>query len=190
MKTKELTINAMLMAVTVIMAIIPQLGVITIGVATVTIMHIPVIVAGLVLGLRAGLINAFVFGLSTLFVALTRGASPFDLLFINPLVSILPRLVFGLSVGVVANITKKYIKNFSISAIITAIISTIVHTTAVVIAAFIVIKVTQNAALIGVTDTFMIFAGLFFTINMMFEIGVAVVIGVPVALALKRVHRK
>lgn len=189
MKTKDLTINAMLIAVTVVMAIIPQLGVITIGVATVTIMHVPVIVAGLVLGLRAGLINAFVFGLSTLVVALTRGSSPFDLLFINPLVSILPRLVFGFSVGVVASIAKKYIKNFSISAIITAIISTIVHTTAVVVAAFIVIRLTQNSGLLGLTDTFMVFAGLFFTVNMVFEIGVAIVIGVPLALALKRVHR-
>lgn len=189
MKTKDLTINAMLIAVTVVMALVPQLGMITIGVTTVTIMHIPVIVAGLVLGMRAGLINAFAFGLSSLIVAATRGASPFDALFINPLVSILPRLIFGLSVVLVADIMKKIVKDFTVVSVVTAIISTLVHTLAVVFAAFFVIRVSANADLSGLASSLIGFLKLFFTVNMLFEIGVAIVIGVPVALALKRVHR-
>lgn len=189
MKTKELTINAMLIAITAVMALIPQLGMITLGATTVTIMHIPVIVAGLVLGMKSGLINAFAFGLSSLIVAATRAADPFSLLFINPLVSILPRLIFGFSVVVFANILKKFVKNFSVVAIVTAIGSTVVHTLAVVFAAFFVIRISGNADLSGLAATLIGFLKLFFTVNMLFEIGVAVVIGVPVALALKRVHR-
>jgi uncharacterized membrane protein len=99
MKTREITINAMLIAITALLAIVPNLGIITIGPVSLTIMHIPVILAGIVFGFQSAVITGVTFGISSMFVAMTRGVTPVDLLFINPVVSVLPRLLFGISVG-------------------------------------------------------------------------------------------
>lgn len=191
--TKELTINAMLIAIIIVMASVPQLGMITIAPGvTVTIMHIPVIVAGLVLGLKSSLINAFAFGLSSLLVVLTRGGGPFDMLFLNPLVSVLPRLIFGVAVAGIAFLLGKIVKDpkgYPIVAIGTATLSTVIHTIAVVTAAFFAIGA-NNENFVGWPTTLTTFIGAFLTVNMLFEILVAVVIGVPLALALKKVHKR
>lgn len=192
MTTKELTLNAMLIAIIAIMAMIPQLGMISLAPGvTVTIMHIPVIVAGIVLGMKSALITGFAFGLSSLLVVLTRGGGPFDLLFLNPLVSILPRIIFGFVVAGLSVLLSKMMKGklpFVLNATITAIISTVAHTFVVVTAAYFAIGV-NNPAFEGWPTNFIAYLGLFFAVNMLFEIAVAVIIGVPVSVALKRIHR-
>lgn len=191
MKTKDITVNAMLMAITAIMAVVPQLGMIDLGFTTVTIMHLPVIVAGIVLGMRSALLNGFVFGVCSLLIAATRAVHPFSLLFINPLVSILPRLIFAMSVAWVMKWAQKvkFLSNFATSAVVAAVVSTLVHTFAVLTAAYFAIRFSGDAALASYPTAFIAFLLSFLVINVFFEVLVSVFIGVPASLAIRKVRR-
>ena len=96
-RKKKLTIQwmtgtAMMIALTLVLANTP-LGRITMPFLTATTLHIPVIIATLVLGLEAGVLTGLTFGIHSLISNLT-GASFFAPFFINPLVSVLPRVLF------------------------------------------------------------------------------------------------
>ena len=108
MNVKEITFNAMFIAIVAIMALIPNLGIITVGPLSITILHIPVIVAGIAFGMRSALIVSAAFGLSTMFVAMTRAVTPIDALFANPVLSVFPRLLFGLTIALLWNVMKSF----------------------------------------------------------------------------------
>lgn len=127
MSTKEITFNAMFIAIVAIMALIPNLGIITIGPISITILHIPVIVAGIAFGMKSALITSAAFGLSTMFVAMTRAVTPIDVLFANPVLSVLPRLAFGLVIALLWNLAKSFKWNENVSIGLTAFIGTIMH---------------------------------------------------------------
>lgn len=93
--TKKLTLMALMLAITLILDLTP-LGAIPLGPVSATIIHIPTIITGIILGPIAGLIMGTLLGLVSLLHALTRPATPLDPLFINPLVSVLPRMFIGL----------------------------------------------------------------------------------------------
>lgn len=86
----------------------------------ITFMHIPVIIAAIVEGALGGVIVGFIFGLSSLMINLS---GPFSVVFINPMVSIFPRVM----IGVVAYYTYKKTKN----AALTAALGTLTNTTLV-----------------------------------------------------------
>ena len=67
-KTKELVLLAMFIAIEIMLFIVPFLGFIPIGPLRATTMHIPVIVAAIVLGRKQGVIVGFVFGLLSLVI--------------------------------------------------------------------------------------------------------------------------
>ncbi len=188
--TRELTLNAFFIAITVLFAVVPNLGILQVGVLSITILHIPVIIAGLVLGMKSALINSFAFGVSTLFVALTRGSGLLDPLFINPLVSVLPRLAFGLVVGLTYNLSKKFIKNFTVQATLVSVVSTFMHSIFVLGALFLATVGRVEFAEIATSTQgmFLFFFGIFASQSIL-EVGAAVLIAVPVSGALKRLNR-
>lgn len=100
-----MTGTAMMVAVTLVLASTP-LGRITMPFLTATTIHIPVIIATLVLGWQAGMVTGLVFGVHSLVSNLT-GASFFAPFFINPLVSVLPRALFPLAVYALAQCAKR-----------------------------------------------------------------------------------
>lgn len=104
----ELVLTSIIGAVILILGFIPNVGFIQIlpGVA-VTIMHIPVIIGAFFLGLKANLFLGFLFGISSLFTALTRPTTPFDMAFVNPLISVVPRMLFSLSAYYIAKLFKR-----------------------------------------------------------------------------------
>jgi uncharacterized membrane protein len=71
------------------------LGNLPIGPVGSTIVHIPTIITGILLGPVAGLIMGTGMGIISLLHALTRSSLPLDPFFINPLVSVLPRMAIG-----------------------------------------------------------------------------------------------
>lgn len=87
-----MTGTAMMIAVTLVLGSTP-LGLIRTPILTATTLHIPVIIATLVLGLEAGVITGLVFGAQSFFNSFTS-ASFFGPFFMNPLVSVLPRMLF------------------------------------------------------------------------------------------------
>ncbi|HHW79829.1 MAG TPA: ECF transporter S component [Acholeplasmataceae bacterium] len=93
----ELALTAIIGAIILFLSLIPNIGFIRIlpGVS-VTIVHIPVILGVFLLGLKGSIILGFFFGFGSFLAALIYASTPFDLAFINPLVSILPRMLFAL----------------------------------------------------------------------------------------------
>lgn len=87
-----MTGTAMMAALTLVLANTP-LGLIRMPFLTATTLHIPVIIATLTLGLESGMVTGLVFGVNSWIMNLS-GASFFAPFFINPLVSVLPRVVF------------------------------------------------------------------------------------------------
>lgn len=133
-KVQELVLTSLFMAIVIVMSVIPNTGYINIGAISIAIVHIPVIVGAILLGWRMGILIGAAFGIGSFINALT---APLLLapVFLNPIVSVLPRIIFG---GVVYFIYKgisslPYLKNQKyISYAVTAIISTLVHTAMVV----------------------------------------------------------
>ena len=132
---KKLTIQwmtgtAMMVAVTLVLANTP-LGLIKMPFLTATTLHIPVIIATLVLGLEAGLVTGVVFGVNSLISNLTN-ASFFAPFFINPLVSVLPRVLFPVAVYMIAKLLERLLSRWDSHHLVTYIaasaIGTALHT--------------------------------------------------------------
>ncbi len=100
---------AIIAAIIIAMAAIPQIGYIKIPFLAFdfTLLFVPVLIGTTIYGKKGGLILGLTFGLSSFFVALLRPTTPFDLTFRNPLVSVLPRVVFPLIYLTILNISNK-----------------------------------------------------------------------------------
>jgi uncharacterized membrane protein len=126
--TKELTLAGMMIALMTVIAFVPQLGYIQLTpVIGVTTMHIPVIIGAVLLGRKFGFILGTTFGILSLLVTLQRGATPFELFFLNPLISILPRVLFGMAVYEVYAFVSKFIKKDEVVYPVTALVTTLIH---------------------------------------------------------------
>lgn len=99
--TKRLVLRAMFVAIIILQSWVPFLGFINIGVIAVTIIPVTVILATLLLGTKEGAIIGFTFGLNSFLRALLIGNPIERLIFTSPLVSILPRLLMPIIVGLI-----------------------------------------------------------------------------------------
>lgn len=119
-ETTGLTIIA---AIIVVLAAIPQLGYIRLPFLPfdITLLFVPVLVGSTLYGKKGALILGLVFGLSSMAVAFFRPASPFDLTFRNPLVSVLPRVIFPMVYLFILDIAKK-LDTYKLSIIVSVVI--------------------------------------------------------------------
>ena len=94
----EMVLFSSFTAIILIMALVPFLGYITFipGFASLTIIHIPVIIGMMVLSFKYAMGLFTVFGLSSLMIAWIRPGGPVDYAFQNPLISVVPRILAGL----------------------------------------------------------------------------------------------
>lgn len=94
----DLTLTSVFIAIIMMMSLVQQIGFITIlpGVS-ITLVHIPTLIGIFILKPKNGLLLGITFGLGSMIASYLYGATPFDLAFQNPLVSILPRALFGLA---------------------------------------------------------------------------------------------
>ena len=86
----------MLGAITIVLGMTP-LGLIPLGLINATTMHIPVIIAAIAEGPVVGALVGLIFGVSSLLNAIIRNPSPVSFVFYNPLISILPRILIGIT---------------------------------------------------------------------------------------------
>lgn len=98
LSTKDLTVLGLLSAITILFGLTP-LGYIPLGLIRVTTLHIPTIIGAIVCGPLIGGLVGLVFGLFSLFTNLTAPSSILYFIFINPLVSVLPRILIGVITG-------------------------------------------------------------------------------------------
>ncbi|MFC0476050.1 ECF transporter S component [Robertmurraya beringensis] len=95
-KTFRMVLLGMLSAIIIIQTSIPFLGYIPMGPLSLTIIQVTVITAAIVLGTKEGAIIGGIWGIITFiraFVAPTSVIAP--IVFTNPLVSVLPRILIG-----------------------------------------------------------------------------------------------
>ena len=149
-KNRKIAISAILCAIVVVLGLPPaHLGMITLGKnASITIMHLPVILAVILIALyekkfdlsslASGLIASLAFGISSLILAHIQPVGSLDPLFVNPGVSILPRILLAFLTWILWNMISSFsiIPNY-VNAAITAFISTIAHTAIVIASLYI-----------------------------------------------------
>ncbi|MCF0107647.1 MAG: ECF transporter S component [Bacilli bacterium] len=127
---QQMAISAILIAIIALMTFTP-VGYVTIGtVFSICTIHIVVLLAAMLFGWKQGLVSGLAFGGLCLMKAAIMPTAATDALFINPLVSVLPRVLFGIISGVVFDYLRR-IKNKavrSVSFVIASGVCTMLHT--------------------------------------------------------------
>lgn len=126
-KVLDMAYLALLIAIMLILGLVPFLGFIPLGFASVTILHLPVIVAVLYFDWKMATLSGLAFGLISWIVALWRPTQPLDPFFQNPLISVLPRVLFGLFASLLYTSLKKWIKNRHLHDIVSALLASFIH---------------------------------------------------------------
>jgi len=126
---KKMTVIGVLSAISIMLSMTP-LGFIPIGPTSATIMHIPVIIGAIIEGPVVGMAIGFIFGTTSLLRALTMPTVT-SFIFVNPIVSILPRVLIGLIAYYVYQLVMKLTKNVFISGWITGMVGSLVNTVGV-----------------------------------------------------------
>lgn len=123
--TKKITIIGVLSAISIILSMTP-IGNIPLGALNITTMHIPVIIGAIIEGPIVGIILGFIFGLTSLIRALTTPTLT-NFVLLNPLVSILPRIIIGIVAYFSFKSSLKISKNEVLSGWISAVLSSLVN---------------------------------------------------------------
>jgi len=129
-KAYRTAILGILIAIIFVQSMVPFLGYIPTGFINITIIHITVIVAAIVLGPKDGAIVGLVWGIGTIIRAFTSPTSIIDTtVFTNPIVAILPRIVVGLVAGWIylwfRNHTNKKVLGMAIAAGVGSLTNTV-----------------------------------------------------------------
>lgn len=137
-KTYDLVLISLLIAVELVLMFTP-LGYIPLGVIRATTLHIPVILAGIVLGYRGGMTIGLVFGLTSVFInTMTPTAtsfvfSPFYSIgevsgnFMSLVIAIVPRVMLGAIAAFIYQLMMKTQKQ-TVSVVLASLLSTLAHT--------------------------------------------------------------
>ena len=126
LEVRKMAIIGVLAAISIMLSMTP-LGFIPIGPINLTIMHIPVIIGAVLEGPLVGVIVGLIFGFTSLLRAITMPTIT-NFALINPLVSILPRVLIGIVAYYVYKLTIKLTKNTCVSGWITGVIGSLVNT--------------------------------------------------------------
>jgi len=107
-KTRKIVITALMSAIAVVLGwthigFIPWFG----GVSL-TILHVPVVIAAIIAGPISGLLVGLIFGVFSMIQAAIAPTGPTDVWFTNPLLAVLPRLFIGPVSWLVAQALKKW----------------------------------------------------------------------------------
>lgn len=117
-------------ALVFVLTFVPYLGYISFGVVSATTIHLAVLVFTYLAGFKHSIGFGAIFGLSSLIRVAVSPTGVFDYCFINPLVSVLPRILFALFAGVLFDLCKK-IDNKALRftlVVLISIVSTLIHT--------------------------------------------------------------
>lgn len=146
----KIAMTGVLGALSVVLAVTP-LGYIRIPFISITVMHIPAILASILAGLVPGMCVGLIFGITSLIntVIAGGGGNPF---FLNPLVSILPRILFPVaSWTVYALLSKIKCLSKTLSAAFASAVGTLFNTLLVMGSIYIFYG---NSLIKGMAETF------------------------------------
>lgn len=181
----DLTLTAMFLAIILVMAFVPYLGFIPspfIPGVSLTLIHIPVIIGGIILGRKKSWLLGTFFGLMSLVLSFLRPQGPVDKIFHNPLVSVLPRIIFGIVIFEIYNLLSKLIKVKAVNVAITMVVSSLIHTLLVIVMLYLFGKDTLVSLKIvpeNVAGNVIKVIGIFMSMSGLIEAGLALLIGTP-----------
>ena len=144
-----LAMDALFLAVIIIMTFTP-LGFVTLfGIVSNTLIHIPVLIGALLFGWKRGLAYGIFFGLCSMFKAITSPIGILDPYFVNPLVSVLPRAIFGLLSGLLFDFIKRLPRKVNIPLLyVSMFVMTVLHTI-ITLGILSLVNLTEISALAG-----------------------------------------
>ena len=152
-KTKNLAFMSLFIAIEILMVMVPFLGFIPVGPLRATTLHIPVIIAGIVLGKEKGAGIGLVFGLSSLIMNTIQPTvtsfvfSPFiSGSILSAFIAIVPRVLIGYVAGLIYELLKG--KNETIAMIVGSFLGAMTNTI-LVLGGIYVIFGPQYASAIG-----------------------------------------
>ena len=126
---KNIVIDGLFLALVAVFAYVPYLGIITVGILSFTTIHVLVLIAAALFGYKKGALVGLFLGIFSLLVAIQYPAT-LDYFCLNPFISILPRVLFGLISGLVFDFMKRRLsKNaYTICVAPVAAVLTFLHT--------------------------------------------------------------
>ena len=127
-RTFQMVLSAMFIAMIILQSFVPFLGNIPLVALNITIIHITVIVGGIVLGPQVGFLLGFTWGVCSLLVAYTSANILSFMIFSNPLISILPRLLMGGLVALFYHKATKLIASERLRMAVTGFLGSIMNT--------------------------------------------------------------
>ena len=123
--TRNLVRAGILSALIIVMTVVPYTGYINYGLVEITTLHIVVIVGAVMLGWQYGAVLGFVWGITCMLRALTN---PLWAPFVNPLVSLVPRVLVGIVAGLTAQGLRKIRMRSGLVAALSAAAATLTNT--------------------------------------------------------------
>ena len=184
--TRQIAVIGMLSAITMVLGS-TGLGFIPLPMAKATIMHIPVIIGAIIEGPVVGATIGLIFGLFSIFQNITS-PTLLSFAFINPLVSVLPRILVGIMAYYSYRLFAK--RNTTLAVGFGAAIASLTNTFGVLTMIFVLYAVQfASARNIDPATTAKVIYGIALT-NGVPEAIVAVLIVTPIAVAVKRVLNK
>lgn len=132
-KVRDFVLAAVFCALIIVMTVVPMTGYITAGVVEITTLHIVVALGAVILGWKYGALLGGVWGLTCLIRAFTN---PLWVMFTNPLISVLPRILVGIVAGAVFAAMKKTKANEMVDALVAALAATLTNTVLVLSAMY------------------------------------------------------
>lgn len=121
-----LSLTGIFTAIIILMTIVPQLGFIFLTpLASVTLLHIPVLIGVFMMPKKYGILLGLAFGVAS-FVRSFFPQGPLDYAFQNPLVSVLPRILFALAAAYLFDFLKWINKSAKYGDVITYLLVTLV----------------------------------------------------------------
>ncbi len=125
-KIKEMAYLAIFTSLIILMTFVPFIGYITIGIFSITTIPLVVITGTIILGLKGGIWLSLMFGVFSLIRATMPGTIA-DPMFLNPLISILPRILFGVATYYTFR-GMQIVKNNHLRYALTYLLATLFHT--------------------------------------------------------------
>lgn len=181
----QMTTISMLFAILIIQTFVPWLGYIPVGPIDATIVHVTVILAAVLFGSKTGLALGTSWGLLSMLRAAIQPTA-FNVVFLNPLISVVPRLLVGWLSGVLFNvISQKLSRRWSYA--ITALFGTGLNTLLVLGGIYLFASETYAAAM-GVPESALLaILGSIVATNGVIEMIISVIILPLIATPLARV---
>ena len=124
---RRMAVISVLSAISIVLSMIPFVGYIKLGPVDATIMHVPVIIGAVVEGPLVGAAVGLIFGLTSLFKAFTE-PSITSFCFMNPIISVLPRILIGVVSYYVYKLIYKISKRVYLSGFVAGVLGSLTNT--------------------------------------------------------------